>query len=158
MLKFWKSLCHPKRSIAAKFLVKQKVFWRFYACFTFFRHFLGIIIRYLVLRIYVIFFIHSKPWFLVCFQVPTIILLCIDNEISKIAHLNWFPKFKIFFWRAHLPHTVFRFILTPRTMSNSWTRKNKKVYFAKRNFLFFALFSPFFELDAVWIWALQKWV
>ena len=41
------------------------------------------------------------------------------------------------------PIRFFQPALTLRNNPNSWTRLNKKVFFAKRNFSFFALFCPF---------------
>ena len=52
----------------------------------------------------------------------------IYDEISKIAHLNWWRKVKKKFWLEHLPHTIFLIRIAPRTIiSNSWTCENKIV-------------------------------
>ena len=65
------------------------------------------------------------------------------KEISKIAHLNWWRNFKIIFGKHTFPTRFFWSVLTSRTMPNSWTRKNKIVFFFEI-FSFFASFYTFF--------------
>ena len=66
------------------------------------------------------------------------------GEISEIAHLNWFPKFKNFFWRAHLPHTVFPIRIDPQNnVQLVNTQKKKKLFLQNAIFHFLLFFSPF---------------
>ena len=42
------------------------------------------------------------------------IKIYVYEEISKISHLNWRQKVQKFFWRAHLPHTIFSIRIDPQ--------------------------------------------
>ena len=67
------------------------------------------------------------------------------RKFPKFRTLTGNKKSKKFFGEHTFPTRFFRSVLTPRIMSNSWTRKKKIVIFAKRNFSFLLFFPPFFN-------------
>ena len=82
---------------------------------------------------------------LTCVTFALLSLQCnIYDEISEIAHLNWFPKFKKIFWRAHLPHTTFLIRIDPQNNVQLVNTQKKNSYFCKTQFFIFCSFFSFF--------------
>ena len=75
-------------------------------------------------------------------------LQLVYEEISKIAHLNWRQKVNKFFSTRINPQNNVKLVNT----------QIKNSYYCKTQFFIFCLFFPFFELNTVWIWVLQKGV
>ena len=63
--------------------------------------------------------------------------ISVYDEISKIAHFGS-QNSKHFFGEHTFPTRFFRSVLTPRTISNLWTRNNKNVF--SQNPIFYILF------------------
>ena len=70
-----------------------------------------------------------------------------EEEVARLSN----PKFIfVSIWRNFqncapylVPKSQKNFLMNPRTMFKLWTCKNKKIFLAKCNFSFFALFLPF---------------
>ena len=72
-----------------------------------------------------------------------ILLLSYMTKFQKLRTLTGSQNSKHFFGEHTFSTRFFRSILTPRTMSNSWTRENKKVFLQNAVFHFLLFFSPF---------------
>ena len=68
------------------------------------------------------------------------ILKHIMTKFPKLRTLTGNKKSKKLLGQHNYPKQFSQPISTPRTVSNSWTRKKRKFFFAKQNFSFFALF------------------
>ena len=78
----------------------------------------------------------------VCLSVSVCREIC-KTKFPKLRTLTGVENSKNFFGEHNFPTRFFHFVLTPRAMANSWIRKNKIFFFAKRNFSFLVLFFPF---------------